>query len=602
MNTYLLYKLIRPYLKLAFSWRFIVLTILLLFALGWYVVATISSLSWLNVSASSLPLPVYAFWLFILILSAAFSFLTSPAESKLYKAINSSLSNLKVFEAERLMQQVNSYLFLLPSAKIKLGRLQVSLYKNRGELVKAYNLLQILQTFPLLPKEHKGLQIDLARLFYDSGNLKATQQMLLQLKEKQLTKTQKNQCNIQQAELYICSNQLQEAKNLLETDYSKPCLKSSERVAILHTLAVVETHLQNYQGALTAYRQAWKIEKTLTNSFAQAEITIDNLVITYAKQDEASKIHPLIEKLEQLADPSCVEHLLAISNIKMNLARQLGNRQALPGIYKEAHEKLLLKLSGERKFHYIINSLRMHWNDGIAFEDALKKAQEAMLHRPEISTLDTLRSIKEVAGTIQQVMHKTGQRPDLMIFYSWLVLEFKRLEADIDRLLDEVPPNLPNHKAELISLKIENIKNSIFYQPPSKLMFDRLFELLVEKKSLWQGMNNPVDHLNELLIILDEYQAYKKQIANPQFENDFKQFALDTLEEAEQLVADKKQHLAYNEKLIGLVHVCYQLDTKKEQAKKWLDTFDSSKQSLNHNAVWLREQYLQTKSWVINSH
>ena len=71
-------------------------------------------------------------------------------------------------------------------------------------------------------------------------------------------------------------------------------------MALLHTLGVIETHQQNYQSAITAYRQAWEMLKQQKNSFGQAEITIDNLALTYAKQGELNKLQPFIQELGSL--------------------------------------------------------------------------------------------------------------------------------------------------------------------------------------------------------------------------------------------------------------------------------------------------------------
>lgn len=244
----------------------------------------------------------------------------------------------------------------------------------------------------------------------------------------------------------------------------------------------------------------------------------------------------------------------------------------------------------------------MHWNDGVSFFEVLQKTQVVMLHRPDLSPLNTLRCIREVCGTIVQVMDKIGPRPDLMTFYSWLILEFKRLEPEVDRLLENTSPSLPAPKSELISLKIESIKHSFSYLPPNKTLFERLFELLNEKKNLWQGMDNSIQQLNELMIILDEYNAFKNQLVGTVFQQTFEQaftrLASNTLDDAEQLLNHNQQNLACLDKLIGLAYACYQLNVKKTQAEKWLETFDQSKQSENHMAAWLREQYQQTKAWV----
>lgn len=600
MNLLSIYNLSRPYFALAFSWRFIAVVLLLLVAAGWYSLTQYSGFNWLNLSLASLPLPVYALWLLATVLSALFAFAMSPAERKLTKAIRLANQDLRRSDAEQLLQQANTALFLLPSAEITLGSLQAAFYKSQGDLLKAYKELKDLQNLPLLSKERTAIELDLMRLLYDSGNVKATQQQLTSLQKRKLSQAQQSQCRLTQAELYLIENKLQAAKDLVESHYEEPNLSANIQVALLHTLGVIETHQQNYQSAITAYRQAWDIQKNLKNSFAQAERTIDNLVQTYAKQGETAKALPHLRQLEALAKPNCAHHLLALNNIKLNLARQLDDRKALLNTYQEADTELLPKLSGEPKFNYIISNLRMHWNDGVNFDEALKATQEAMLTKPTISTINNLRAITAISGILKQAIDTIGPRPDLMTFLSWLLFEFKRLEPELDNLQDQIPPNLPGPKAELIGLKVNNLKYEmiLMHAQPNKDLFDNFFELLNEKKNLWQGMHNPAAQLQALLIILDEYIAYKIALPNSQFAADFKQLAITSLEEAELLLNNNQQNLAYSDKLIGLAYACYQLNTKKEQAKNWLEAFDKTKQSLNHNAAWLREQYHQAKTWI----
>lgn len=120
MNFLNFYNLFRPYFALAFSWRFIAVTLLLLVAAGWYSLTQYSGFNWLNLHLASLPLPVYTLWLLATVLSALFAFAMSPAERKLAKAIRLANQDLRRSDAEQLLQQANTALFLLPSAKVTL--------------------------------------------------------------------------------------------------------------------------------------------------------------------------------------------------------------------------------------------------------------------------------------------------------------------------------------------------------------------------------------------------------------------------------------------------------------------------------------------------
>lgn len=554
--------------------------------------------AWLDLSITSLPLPVYAAWLVVFVIGVLAGFISSPAENKLINDINRAIKDLRNIEAEKLIQQARQFFIVLPKSKIELGCLEADIYKSQSCLIDAYNRLQEIKSLTLLPAESIDVEIDLMLLLFASGNCKATKHALERLEKRKLSEIQKFKCRLKNIELHLADNKLKIAKDLLENDLLDHSLSANMKVCLLHTLAVVETHQKNYIAAVNAYRQAWDIQKNLKNSFAQAERTIDNLAQTYAKQDLISEIKPYIDELEALADLGNVDHLIALHNIKLSLARQLNDRPALLATYQEAENNILPKLHGKHRFHYLVNSLRMHWNDSVSFESAFKASQQAMLDCPGISPLSKLTSIKEILGTVKQAILQAGPHPELMMYCRWLMMEFQRLQPEIDQLLVAVPANLPGPRSWLIGFKIESIKYSLSYQQPSKALFERLFELLNEQRSLWQGMHNTESELNELMIIVDEYNAYKTQLANPQFEQDFKHYAIAALEEASQLLNDNLQHLAYSDKLIGFAYACYQLNTKKEQAGIWLKTYDKTKLSLNHNAAWLREQYQQTKVWL----
>lgn len=130
MNFLNFYNLFHPYFALAFSCRFIAVTLLLLVAEVWYSLAQYSGFNWLNLNLASLPLPVYALWSLAVILSALFAWASSPVERKLATTISLANQDLRRSDAEQLLQQTNTAFFLLPSAKVTLGSLQAAFYKT----------------------------------------------------------------------------------------------------------------------------------------------------------------------------------------------------------------------------------------------------------------------------------------------------------------------------------------------------------------------------------------------------------------------------------------------------------------------------------------
>ena len=577
-------------------------TLLLVISAFWLMLCFLPIFEILGFTLKSLPLYIYALILLVSLLAAFISFGQSPTEYWLLKQFSLAIDDLRYEDIELCLDLISksTFLFMLPASNVQLVRLKASFYMQQCNFIEAYSILQKVQQLPLLSKERITIQVQLMRLYFSVGNLKACQQTISQLQSLKLSFELQLNIDLLQVEIDTLAGNYQQAKDKLENLYAIPKLSVGAKVAILHTLAVVDTHLGNYEALTSNYRQAWDLQKNQKNNFAQAERTVDNLLLSYARQGELAKINPIFEQLQSLASNSSLTQQFALHNIKIKLARQLNDRQALLLVYAEAEQNLLPQLQGEQKLAYLVGSLRMHFNDNVNFAEALQDTQRAMLTKLDISTLKILRAITEICGTLKQSIATVGPRPDLMTFFSWLLFEFKRLESKLDSLQDDVPPNLPSLKAELISLKVDSLKNTLvlMHSQPNQVFFEKMFELLEEKKNLWQGMNSPLNQLNELLIILDEYQAYNSALHGTLFETDFKPLALNALEEAKQLANNNLKHLAYSDKLVGLAYACYQLNIEKAQAKQWLDAFDKTKLSLNHNAAWLREQYEQANDWV----
>lgn len=607
-----IFEFLKKHYKLLLSWRFIAISILLLLAFGWFVITQMSFFDFVGLKLESLPLYIYITWFILVLFSFIFAFCMTPYEIYIYKKTKNSLGDMKLFEAENLLYSkswLRKSIFYSPTAKIKIGKLKAVLYNSQFEAVKAYNLLQKILKMPLLPYERVEIEIELMKLLYNYGNIKAAKNKLNELQNKKLSLEHQVICTIKQAELYLLDAEYQKSKDILEEKLLNQEISLNDKIALLHSLGVVETHLKNYDTAITLYRQAWNEIKKSKNILGQAERTIENLTFTYTKLGKKLEAHSFIDELEKLIDKNDVNHIIIFSNIKLNIARQTGDRQALLDNYKDAEKNILPKISGEIQFFYIVSTLRMHWNDGVDFAKAFKNIKKAFFEVKDLTSIKRMNAIKEVLGTVKQALRKNPENRECFIFYNWLILELERLEPEIDKLLEDTPVVLPSSKRVLISFKIEIIKNKIAYMSLDINLFESLFNLLKEQVSLWQGMQNPMEYLHELMIIIDDYIAYKEQfqLANTdetksdfinEFESKFLPLVTSSLNEAEKILEGKENNIYYLDKLIGFSYFYYCLNIRKDLAKKYIYTFDESKQSIEHYAIWLREQYKQVKKWL----
>jgi len=608
-----IFEFIKKHYKLLLSWRFITISILLLLAFGWFVITQVSFFDFVGFRLEDIPLYIYITWVIFFFFSFLFAFCMSPYEIYVYRKTKNALGDMKLFEAEDILfskSWLRKSIFYCPTAKIKIGKLKAVLYSSQFEAVKAYNLLQKILKMPLLPYERVEIEIELMKLLYNYGNIKAAKNKLNELQNKKLSLEHQVICTIKQAELYLLDAEYQKSKDILEEKLLNQEISLNDKIALLHSLGVVETHLKNFDSAVTLYRQAWNEIKNSKNIFGQAERTIGNLSMTYFKQGKVLDGDSFIKELEVQINKDDVNQLIAFSNIKLNIARQTNDRKALLDNYIDAEKNILPKLSGKVKFFYIVSNLQMHWNDGISFEKALKQTKDVLLHSPVLTTIERLQSLSKVSAILKQVMGNITKREDLVVFLYWIIVEIEKLEPEIDKLIDDVPAVLPMPKRALISFKIEIMKNKITYRPIAMTLFEDLFSLLKEQCSLWQGMQNPMEYLHELMIIIDDYIAYKEQFKISNFDDDFKTNLINNFEakfiplvtsslnEAEKILEGKENNLAFTPKLIGFAFACYRLNIKKDLAKKYIKAFEESKQSEYHFAKWLREQHKQVKEWI----
>lgn len=585
---------VRSYWSLFLSSRFVSLSLSIAIGFLW---AFVVYNGWADYSIVSLY--TYPVWLSIFFASLYFSFCVSPSERKVYKEINNAFNSLKMQEVEGLVDKVDRFFYLLPTARIKLGLSQVLAHREKGDLLEAYNKIQTIRQLSLLPQEQVKVDINFAFILLHSGNNKAAKSELNRLSSKRLNKENRERLLRLETEIKLISNDLQAAKDLLENRLYEPDLDYKRKLYLLHELAVYETYLGNYESAATNYRQSCSLQEQYSIGFAQLERTVENLIFIYAKQGKYTEINSCLSKLKKLVDPTSVDQLIALNNIKINIARQLKDRDGLVVAYEESKRVIRPKLQGELEFYYQISQLRMCWNDEMDFEQVLTRTMSSLLKRPPISALHYLRVLKEVIGTVRQALDRTELRRDLRDYYSWLIMEWQKLQPEIDQYLDSIPAVLPGLRDEVFRFKLEGIKSNFSSYPLlPKSLIDEMFSLLNQQKSLWHGMENKEGQLEALTLVLDEYTAIAEQINDPLFIKDYREIAVSALLEAEKLLVEERPCLMYATYYVGMAFYCYKLDIKKAQAEEWLNIFDATKHSLDHYADWLRSQYKHAKSWV----
>jgi len=71
------------------------------------------------------------------------------------------------------------------------------------------------------------------------------------------------------------------------------------------------------------------------------------------------------------------------------------------------------------------------------------------------------------------------------------------------------------------------------------------------------------------------------------------------IEQAETLLEATWRHPAMYEFTAGLAYFWFKIANHKSKVEYWLKKFESKEPNLNHFAYWYREQYKNTKEWLV---
>lgn len=546
-----------------------------------------------------LPVWVLLVWLGLMGLASAWAFALFPTEKRWLEQMRKSVDALDYKAAKKCIARVDNAFGLSPVFEIQFGLLKTAYFREQSDAQGAYEVLQALKVTALLPKETCRVDCALVSLLLEQGDLKAVRKTLARLKTRSCQAPETVRMLLLESRWRELSGDMAQAKELLEEGLALPHLESFSKATFLHQLALLETTQGNDHTALSYYHQAWSILLESTQ-IQQVANTASNFIFLCLRLGDAAKAQGILKALEVKIDSRLASQQILLHNIEIEFARQTGNRESLVACYVKAEQVIYPLLDRQEQFAFVVMGLRMRWNDNVEFEIALNRAMQMLTDRAHDDLRNLLHAYREVLGVIGQALARFGARSDLVVYHGWLVLEWVRLQAKLDEGLNAVPAALPALRSDWLGLSIEGMKLrlNLFGRGLPKAEFDRLFALLAERKRIWADKENPFEQMQALVVIVDEYLAYGREIDDPAFKTDFWELAMQALGDAEKLFKQHQMHPAFTQYLIGMAYFFSQFGLDKTQAKEWLEKFDAKGQSLNHYAVWLREHYQVAKDYV----
>jgi hypothetical protein len=588
-----LFKEIYTHRNLAFSRRFLPFTLVLVAG----VVTGLFNHTWWF-SGEVLPGLLILAWAESLIGLFAWGTRLLWFEAARLKKIRQQIAQMDWEGAQHSLAKV--YPLVTIAYMIRRHLLQVCLFKEKGLMLEAHEILKTLSVKPLIMTERNLVGLAQAWLFLDVGNYRDAMATFDNINGSNLTDAvEKVRYSLLASHRAEFDNNFKTAKAKLEQALDDAAIDGANKAFVYHNLARLEDAQGNLNTAFGYYDQAWRLLKT-SGHFLQTSITASNMILLHARAGDVVKACKLLSEYESLVDVNNPNQLLEFNNCTVKLARQIGDNALLLHAYQSSADKIEPKLTQVVQLNLLVSELRMHFNDCVDFEAHLVKTMRHLLNATNLKLLHQLAAYKEVLGILRQALTILGPRPDLLVYHGWISLQYVQREASLDAQRAEIPASLPSYRDQWLRFKLELIKVKFNLNPLGipKQHVESLFATLTELKNIWSDKDNPAGEMNGLVLLLDEYVAYSEQLNDNQFKQDFAGLAHTTLEQAETLLQATWQQPAMHEYTAGLAYFWFKIANDKGKSEFWLEKFDSKKLNLNHFALWYRERYKKTKAWL----
>jgi len=473
----------------------------------------------------------------------------------------------------------------------------VRLKIETGDLLAAYQALIAAEKTVLLPSERLPLRLSKAQLLFNAGNYAAFGQLLTVIDAAPPAngKPRIRYLLLQSLRCELAGSYAA-AKSLIE-EVIELAASPGERIRGYNNLARLEAMQGNHLNAQSYYEQAWA-QLQASPVPALYPVVLHNLMLSYAMQHAHAKALSLLATYRQAVKPDNVAQVQELLSDQTHLARQLGDRALLLDAYTRAQTELVPLLSTAQRFAIAVSELRMRMNDGVDFAGHFNKTIAQFAQQTGLTPVERFNVLSQIMAVCQQ---DNGAQlgPAAMANWQKASAALLAMEDQIADQLRSVPPQLPTLRDKWHQRQVELIKLKIVsaHPPIPKPLVTALFVAIQERRQLWADKQNPVCALEALIVMCDEYIAYRAALG-PAFVHDYQSQAQAALRDAGQIAQAKWPHPSMIQYAFGLAYFYWQIVNRAELAATWLTRFNQSGLSLAHSAAWLRQQHVQLTAWL----
>lgn len=489
---------------------------------------------------------------------------------------------------------ISTYLFSIIWVRFKSKLEFAQKLHKENKFIEEYHLYNQLQTETLWESEKFELNLQKAQLFFQVGNHKRFLELMDELSNK---KGKYPIFLLLKAFYYEIKNDWTNAKKELEI-IIESSNNSNLKIQAYNNIARIEEIQKNFLSAQSFYEKSFEILKTKPIS-SFFPITIHNLLICYAKNNQFLKAEKVFDEYYNLIDKKDSKQLLEYANDLTHYARQINNEDLLLKSYFIADNDVKKLLNQKENLILEISQLRMKYNDNIDFENyffnIFAKIQSNKNSFLLINKLDILNELRQV------ISYKLGenkiQETKWIDCFIWCRDWNISLKAEIENELKNIESSLSSIKVFWI-MQLIQLQKTILTKPKSKNeIFDldnlkKLTKYIEEVISIWEEVRNEPEQINEIIHFIDEIYTYFSQTQDSRIKSFYNEKINNYLLKADELLENnyKNPHILHY--FIALAYFFLNIKNDEITAKKWINRFDESNVSLNHYALYLRNWYI----------
>lgn len=469
---------------------------------------------------------------------------------------------------------------------------------KKGKLIEEYHLYNQLQTETLWESEKFELNLQKAQLFFQVGNHKRFLELIDELsnKEKEYPKKE-NSFLLLKAFYYEIKNDWTNAKRDLEI-IIESSNNSNLKIHAYNNIARIEEIQKNFLSAQSFYEKSFEILKNNPiHSFFP--ITIHNLLLCYARNNQLSKAEKVFDEYYKLIDKKDSKQLLEYTNDLTHYARQTNNEDLLLKSYFIADNDVKKLLNKKENLILEISQLRMKYNDNIDFENYFFNIfGKIQLHKDDFNLIEKLNILIELRHVMTQKLRENQIHETKWIDnFIWCINWNLSLKNEIENELRNIESSLSSIKVFWINQLIQ-LQKTILSKPKNiNEIFDLenlkvLTKYIEENVSIWAEVKNEPEEINEIIHFIDEIYAYFLETQDFRIFTFYNEKIHSYLEKADNLLENNYKNPHFSHYFIALAYFFLNIKNDEISAKKWINRFDESNVSLNHYALYLRNWYI----------